>query len=144
MVTGQQFLDDEVRKLKASETDKQKSLIAQRYMIVVQRNDVLELRGTAFELTGSPAEWKKVMGFESQVPILFLDHPLKSSDVSMETSLLRGEEKESIFELDIIDSHRYTVRFVCVCVYTSRIRTVYITNYLNSQYLLFWPSKFYV
>ena len=104
----QEHLDDEYRKLD-SHQNKQKQLYAHRYMVVSQRDDVLQLKKVTSELPGACTDWREKSGFECKVPILFLDDPSVSDD-SMETMFLCGEREESMLDLKIIRRHEDTVR----------------------------------
>ncbi len=98
MEASKELIEDQYRN--ESESVKQKLLYAQRLMLVSQKNDVVKLQKTSFELAGLSTEWKEDLGFEITVPILFLDYP-SNSDIIMETGLLQGEKEETMIDLDI-------------------------------------------
>ena len=104
----QEHLDAEYRKLD-NDQYKQKHLYADRYMVVSQRHDVLQLKKVTSELPGARTDWRKKFGFECKVPILFLDDPSVSDD-SMETMFLCGEREESMLDLKIVKKHEHGVR----------------------------------
>ncbi len=115
----QEHLEAEYRKLDNDQC-KQKQLFAHRYMVVSQRDDVLQLKKVTSELPGAPTDWKEKSGFECKVPILFLDDPSVSDD-SMETMFLCGEREESMLDLKIVERHEHGVRQITVITRTRLI-----------------------
>ncbi len=117
-----EYLDTEVRKImekkepNVSDLERQNELLDQWAMLQWQRAAVLQPKAGS-GVPGAPTNWRLVPGFESRVPVLFLDlnddllTPCDDDPVgAVSTGPLFGEKEESMIDLPIIKKDEHTVR----------------------------------
>ena len=134
-----EYLDIEVRKImdkrepNVADLERQNELLDQWAMLQWQRAAVLQPKAGS-GVPGAATNWRLVPGFESRVPVLFIDlnddllTPCDDDPVeSVSTGPLFGEKEETMIDLPIIKKDEHVV-CVCVCVYLS------VDNFISSCY----------
>ena len=143
LMNRREYLDTEVRKImdkrepNVADLERQNELLDQWAMLQWQRAAVLQPKAGS-GVPGAPTSWRLTPGFESRVPVLFLDlnddllTPSDDDPVgAVSTGPLFGEKEEAMMELPIIKRDDHAVSQpapsthtgsdgVCVCAESTK------------------------